>query len=113
MWADIQPSKLLEGENPRLIDEWQIAPVLWDAVRTSVDNRSDYGLYILNGSTVVYKSKIMHTGTCRIHRLIMRPMSLYESGDSNGKISLMKLFDNPEIDINGIQSDLTMNELFS
>ena len=54
----------------------------------------------------------MHTGTGRIHRLIMRPMSLFESGDSNGKISLMELFDNPEMDINGIQSDLTMNELF-
>ena len=112
MWADIQPSKLLEGEKPRLIDEWQIAPVLWDAVRTSVDNVSSYGLYILTGSTIVDESKIMHTGTGRIHRLIMRPMSLFESGDSNGKISLMELFDNPEMDINGIQSDLTMNELF-
>ena len=112
MWADIQPSILLEGEKPRLIDEWQIAPVLWDAVRTSVDNISDYGLYILTGSTVVDESKIMHTGTGRIHRLKMRPMSLYESRDSNGKISLMELFDNPEIDINGIQSDLTINDLF-
>lgn len=112
MWADIQPSKLLEGEKPRLIDEWQIAPVLWDAVRTSVDNISDYGLYILTGSTVVDNSKIMHTGTGRIHRLIMRPMSLFESGESNGKISLMELFDNPEMDINGIESDLTMDELF-
>lgn len=112
MWADIQPSILLEGEKPRLIDEWQIAPVLWDAVRTSVDNLSDYGLYILTGSTIVDESKIMHTGTGRIHRLIMRPMSLFESGDSNGKISLMELFDNPEMDINGIQSDLTMKELF-
>lgn len=112
MWADIQPSILLEGEKPRLIDEWQIAPVLWDAVRTSVDNLSDYGLYILTGSTVVDESKIMHTGTGRIHRLIMRPMSLFESGDSNGKISLMELFDNPEMDINGIQSDLSMDGLF-
>lgn len=76
-----------------------------------MDNISDYGLYILTGSTVVDESKIMHTGTGRIHRLKMRPMSLYESGDSNGKISLMELFDNPEIDINGIQSDLT-NDLF-
>lgn len=77
-----------------------------------MDNISDYGLYILTGSTVVDESKIMHTGTGRIHRLKMRPMSLYESGDSNGKISLMELFDNPEIDINGIQSDLTINDLF-
>lgn len=112
MWADIQPSLLLEGEKPRLIDEWQIAPVLWDAVRTSVDNLSGYGLYILTGSTVVDESKIMHTGTGRIHRLIMRPMSLFESGDSNGKISLMELFDNSEMNINGIKSDLTITELF-
>lgn len=111
MWADIKPSKLLEGEKPRLIDEWQIAPVLWDAVRTSVDNLSDYGLYILTGSTVVDESKIMHTGTGRIHRLIMRPMSLFESCESNGKISLMDLFDNPKMNIDGIESDLTMDEL--
>lgn len=111
MWADIQPSKLLEGEKPLLIDEWQIAPVLWDAVRNSVDEMSEYGLYILTGSVVVDDSKIMHTGTGRIHRLLMKPMSLYESGESNGKISLMKLFDNPKMDINGIESDLTMEEL--
>lgn len=112
MWADIQPSLLLEGEKPRLIDEWQIAPVLWDAVRTSVDNLSGYGLYILTGSTVVDESKIMHTGTGRIHRLMMRPMSLFESGESNGKISLMELFDNPKMNIDGIESDLSMKELF-
>ena len=111
MWADIQPSKLLEGEKPLLIDEWQVAPVLWDAVRTSVDEMSQYGLYILTGSVVVDDSKIMHSGTGRIHRLLMKPMSLYESGESNGKISLMELFDNPKMDITGIESDLTMNEL--
>ena len=112
MWADVQPSLLLEGEKPRLIDEWQIAPVLWDAVRTSVDKLSGYGLYILTGSTVVDESKIMHTGTGRIHRLMMRPMSLFESGDSNCKISLMGLFDNPKMDIDGIESDLSMKDLF-
>lgn len=111
MWADIKPSKLLEGEKPRLIDEWQIAPVLWDAVRHSVDKLSGYGLYILTGSTVVDESKLMHSGTGRIHRLIMRPMSLYESGESNGKISLMELFDNPNMDIEGIESDLTFDDL--
>ena len=111
MWADIRPSKLLEGEKPRLIDEWQLAPVLWDSVRTSVDESSEYGLYILTGSTVVDESKIMHSGTGRIHRLLMRPMSLYESGESNGKISLMELFDNPDMNIDGIKSDLTMDDL--
>ena len=66
--ADFKPSKLLEGEKPRLIDEWQIIPVLWDAVRTSVDNLREEGLYILTGSTVIDESKIMHSGTGRIHR---------------------------------------------
>ena len=80
MWADIEPSRLLKGEKPRLIDEWQVAPVLWDSVRTSVDDTEGYGLYILTGSTVVNEEEIMHSGTGRIHRLLMRPMSLYESG---------------------------------
>ena len=88
-----------------------MAPVLWDAVRNSVDEIGGEGLYILTGSTVVDESKIMHSGTGRIHRILMRPMSLYESLESNGKISLMELFDNPNLDINGITSDLTIDEL--
>ena len=111
MWLDIRPSKLLEGEKPRLIDEWQMAPILWDGVRNSVDELQGEGLYILTGSTVVDESKIMHTGTGRIHRLLMRPISLYESGESNGKISIEELFNNPDVDISGIESDLTMNDL--
>lgn len=111
MWLDIRPSKLLEGEKPRLIDEWQMAPILWDGVRNSVDELQGEGLYILTGSTVVDESKIMHTGTGRIHRLLMRPMSLYESGESNGKISIEELFNNPDVDISGIESDLTINDL--
>ena len=97
MWAEIEPSRLLRGEKPRLIDEWQVAPVLWDSVRTSVDETDGYGLYILTGSTVVDEDSKKHTGTGRIHRLLMRPMSLYESGESNGQISIMELFDNPEL----------------
>ena len=85
----------MEGEKPRLIDEWQEAPVLWDAVRNSVDEIGEDGLYILTGSTVVDESQIMHFGAGRIHRLIMRPMSPYESGESNGKISIMDLFNKP------------------
>ena len=104
-WLDIKPSKLLEGEKPRLIDEWQMAPILWDGIRNSVDELDGEGLYILTGSTVVDESKIMHSGTGRIHKLLMRTMSLYESGESNGKISIGDLFDNPNTNIYGIESD--------
>lgn len=90
--AQIQPSTLLEGENPRLIDEWQLAPPLWDAVRHSVDMRGESGLYILTGSTSVDESKIQHSGAGRISRLKMYPMSLYESLDSTGSVHLEDLF---------------------
>ena len=109
--AGTKPSLLLKGKNPRLIDEWQVAPVLWDAVRTAVDQRQEEGLFILTGSTSVDSSKIMHSGTGRISRLKMYPMSLFESQESNGGISLRELFDNPELDIDGISSSLTIEEL--
>ncbi len=109
--AATKPSLLLKGKNPRLIDEWQVAPVLWDAVRTAVDQRQEEGLFILTGSTSVDSSKIMHSGTGRISRLKMYPMSLFESQESNGSISLKALFDNPEMDIDGIFSALTIEEL--
>jgi len=88
-----------------------MAPELWDAIRYSVDKTDGYGLYILTGSTIVDNSKIKHKGVGRIHRLMMRPMSLYESGDSNGKISLIDLFNDNEVKINGITSDLSLNDL--
>lgn len=109
--ADVDPLLLLEGEKPLLIDEWQMAPELWDAVRYSVDKTDGYGLYILTGSTIVDNSKINHKGVGRIHRLMMRPMSLYESGDSNGKISLIDLFNDKDVKINGITSDLSLSDL--
>jgi len=109
--AEIKPSKLLEGDKPRLIDEWQIAPVIWDAVRTSVDDLDGKGLYILTGSTVVNDEEIMHSGTGRIHRMLMYPMSLYESKDSNGKISLKDLFEDKNLNIDGIESDLSFEYL--
>ena len=109
--AEIKPSLLLEGEKPRLIDEWQIAPVLWDAVRTSVDNLKGDGLYILTGSTSVDESEIMHSGTGRFNKLLMRPMSLFESNESNGKISILDLFNSPDMDIDGIKSDLSIEDL--
>ena len=77
--VDISPKLLLAGDAPRLIDEWQMAPVLWDAVRTSVDDLGEDGLYILTGSTSVDKTQIMHSGTGRISKLVMLPMTLYES----------------------------------
>jgi len=90
--AKIQPSLILKGEKPRLIDEWQMAPELWDAIRFDIDQKGEEGLYILTGSTVVDESNIAHSGTGRISRLIMRTMTLYESNDSNGAISLSELF---------------------
>lgn len=109
--AAAKPSLLLKGENPRLIDEWQIAPVLWDAVRTAVDQRQEDGLFILTGSTSVDDKNIMHTGTGRIARMKMYPMSLYESGESNGQISLRALFQDAELDIDGVSSQLSLEQL--
>ena len=109
--AAAKPSLLLKGENPRLIDEWQIAPVLWDAVRTAIDQRQEDGLFILTGSTSVDDKNIMHTGTGRIARMKMYPMSLYESGESNGQISLRALFQDAELDIDGVSSQLSIEQL--
>lgn len=92
--ANMSPQTLLEGEYPRLIDEWQLSPALWDAIRFDVDHRDGNGFYILTGSSVpVNVEKSSHSGTGRIARLKMYPMSLWESGDSNGKISISDLFD--------------------
>ena len=91
--AELSPGTLLEGATPRLIDEWQIAPNIWNAVRYEVDNRDEFGQFILTGSAVPNEfDDSMHTGTGRISRLLMRPMSLYESKDSSGEISLRDLF---------------------
>ena len=91
--ADISPRKLLAGETPRLIDEWQIAPKLWDAIRFEVDHRENYGHFILTGSAVPPRTdEIFHSGTGRFAWLKMRPMSLYESCESTGGISLKALF---------------------
>ena len=91
--AEENPEALLEGEVPRLIDEWQLAPQLWDAARFTVDRRGKPGQFIFTGSAVpADKSKIHHTGTGRFAWLTMRPMSLWESGESNGKVSLLRLF---------------------
>ncbi len=93
--AEIQPSLLLKGETPRLIDEWQLAPQLWDAVRFEVDQRDTFGQFILTGSSVpAADMSNSHSGTGRISRMLMRPMTLHESGESNGSVSLQELFNN-------------------
>ena len=105
--ASEMPSKLLEGAKPRLFDEWQDAPKMWGAIRKSVDDTQKTGQYILTGST----SKdvdVPHTGTMRISKLQMYPMSLFESGESNGTVSIMDLFDNPG-GFDGCHSDLDMD----
>ena len=109
--AASKPSLLLQGETPRLIDEWQDAPVIWDAVRTMVDKRNLPGQFILTGSNAVDKKAILHSGTGRISRMKMLPMSLWEYGESNGKISLQQLFDDPSLDIDGITSDMQVEDL--
>ena len=92
--SEFNPKRLLEGSTPRLIDEWQLAPKLWDAIRFEVDHRRELGQFILTGSAVPANSKdITHSGTGRFTWLTMRPMSLYESGDSTGNVSLKDLFE--------------------
>lgn len=98
-----QPSLLLQGEKPRLIDEWQDAPELLDAVRYDVDQNGLTGQYILTGSATPRKNLPMHSGAGRIVRIKMRPMSLYESQDSNGEVSLKDLFEGRH-DITGIST---------
>ena len=118
--ARTKPSILLKGDTPRLIDEWQDAPILWDAVRNAVDARGLKGQFILTGSTVIKDNdsvsedqKRMHTGTGRISTMVMYPMSLYESQESSGEISLMELFDNQTLDIDGVTSNLNIEDLIT
>lgn len=92
MRALLLPESVLRGETPRLIDEWQDAPVLWDAARRAIDNRHTPGQFIFTGSSTLRTEKPSHTGTGRFARLRMRPLSLYESNDSAGTVSLHDLF---------------------
>lgn len=107
--ADTRPSMLLKGDAPRLIDEWQMAPVLWDAVRHEVDRRGETGQFILTGSAVPKDNATAHTGTGRIARVLMRPMSLFESKESNGEVSLGRLFENTQQE--GAMSSLSIENL--
>lgn len=107
--SDTKPSLLLKGETPRLIDEWQVAPVLWDAVRFEVDKRQDSGQFILTRSAVPSDNVTAHTGTGHISRLRMRTMSLYESLESNGSVSIRELFAGKN-EIEGV-STLTIEQI--
>lgn len=108
--SDINPRRLLEGETPRLIDEWQLIPKIWDSVRFEVDHRDELGQFILTGSAVPLSyDEINHTGTGRFAWLLMRPMSLYESGESSGEISLKELF-NQQGAIYG-KNDLSLDDI--
>ena len=96
--SEIDPERLLTGDHPRLLDEWQVAPKLWDAVRHHVDRHKGQGQFILTGSSVPAEiSETIHSGTGRFGWLVMRPMSLYESGDSTGDVSLASLFESQPI----------------
>ncbi len=91
--AELEPALLLAGDTPRLIDEWQLAPQLWDAVRFEVDKRDEFNQFVLTGSSVpIDDMATSHSGTGRISRMVMRPMTLFESGDSDGSVSLGELF---------------------
>lgn len=107
--SELNPKRLLKGETPRLIDEWQLAPKLWDATRFEVDHRRELGQFLLTGSAVPVDTKeITHSGTGRFTWLTMRPMSLYESGDSTSDVSLKDLFENNTVDG---ESDMTIDRL--
>lgn len=108
--ADTKPSLLLSGTTPKLIDEWQMAPVLWDAVRFEVDKRNELGQFILTGSAVPNDNVTAHTGTGRISRMKMRPMSLLESKESNGGISLGALFSG-QLQVSESTSELSIEQI--
>lgn len=115
--AKTQPQLLLDGEKPRLIDEWQVVPSLWNAVRYNVDNSDDIGQYILTGSATPVSNdnalediNYLHSGVGRYAIVKMKPFTLYESGESNGKISLKDIFDK-KIKIDGIKSSITYDSL--
>ena len=96
--SEIDPERLLTGEQPRLLDEWQVAPKLWDAVRHHVDRHKGQGQFVLTGSSVpADMSETVHSGTGRFGRIVMRPMTLFESGDSTGEVSLASLFESQQV----------------
>ena len=105
-----KPSLFLNGEKPRMFDEWQMYPVVWDSIRTDVDHTGKKGEYILTGSAKPSEGATMHTGTGRISRVLMRPMSLFESGESTGEVKISDIID--RTDISGV-SKLSLEDIAS
>jgi len=103
-----KPSLFLNGDKPRMFDEWQMYPVVWDSIRTDVDHSGKKGQYILTGSAKPSEGEIMHTGTGRISRVLMRPMSLFESGESTGEVTFTDIIEGK--DISGV-SKLSLEDL--
>ncbi len=107
---EISPKTLLDGHTPRLIDEWQALPTIWDSIRSEVDRRGEPAQFILTGSSVLPDAdETIHSGTGRFAYVKMRPMSLYESGESTGRISLADLFEGKSFDV--LQNDMDIDEL--
>lgn len=107
---DISPKTLLDGKTPRLIDEWQAIPSLWDSIRSEVDRRGEPAQFILTGSSVLPEAdETIHSGTGRYSYIKMRPMSLYESGESNGKVSIKDLFEGKSFGVQ--QNELTIEDI--
>lgn len=107
---EISPKTLLEGETPRLIDEWQALPPIWDSIRNEVDKRGEPSQFILTGSSVLPEAnETVHSGTGRFATIKMRPMSLYESGESTGTVSLKDLFDGKPIEVK--QNGLNLEDI--
>ena len=107
---EISPKTLLDGDTPRLIDEWQALPPIWDSIRSEVDRRGEPSQFILTGSSVLPEAdETVHSGTGRYATIKMRPMSLYESGESNGAVSLKDLFEGKSIEVQ--QNDLNVEDV--
>ncbi|MDR3282677.1 MAG: DUF4143 domain-containing protein [Candidatus Methanoplasma sp.] len=106
--AALDPESALDGNPPRLVDEWQDVPKLWDVARRNIDLSGKRGLYIFTGSTIPPKDATHHTGTGRFATVRMHPMSLFESGDSSGVVSLSRLFDTGKVDV--IRSNIEYKE---
>ena len=111
--AEINPNIVLDGDNPRLIDEWQECTSLWDKIKVECSSRNKTGQFLLTGSVNISddeKNKIHHSGAGRIDKLVLRTCSLYETGESNGSISLEEMFNNPDICI-GKKSDMSFEDI--
>lgn len=111
MINNTRPSLFLEHERPLMVDEWQMYPVVWDAIRNDVDKTGQFGQFIITGSARPADEMVMHSGTGRISSVLMRPMSLFESGESDGKVSLKQLFSG-DVEV-ALANDLTFDELLN